>query len=150
MNQEIPQPPPQESLADYLKDRSTIGIVSTGDRVIIRQFTPEEKIGSIIIPTMGQEPPNMGIVVAVGDGKLIESAGYRIPPQFVLGTKVFFGKYAGAEIILQRKEMVKEKINGVDTEYEKTFDDSYLIMREDEVMAVDLREGVAIESMETK
>lgn len=129
----------QETPEQFLARRTQIGVVPTGDRVIIRQFTPDEKIGSIIIPTIGQEPPNMGVVVAIGDGRLIESQGYRLVPQFSLGATVFFGKYAGAKFIIQTKAKVQETINGMEAEVERVKEDAYLILHEEEIMAVDLR-----------
>lgn len=86
------------------------------DRVIVKRIEEEEKTkGGIIIPDTAKEKPVEGKVVAVGDGKLLESG--KVQPMAVKkGDKVLFGKYAGTEI----------KIDGEEN----------LIMREDDIIAI--------------
>jgi len=81
------------------------------DRILVQRLEEgEQKVGGIIIPDSAKEKPQQGKVVAVGNGKVKDDGG-RIPPDFIL-----FGKYSGQEI----------KLDG----------DEYLIMREDEVLAI--------------
>ena len=86
------------------------------DRIIVRRIEEgEQKIGGIIIPDSAKEKPQQGKVIAVGAGK-IKDDGKRIPLDVKEGDTILFGKYSGQEI----------KLDGED----------YLIMREDEVLAV--------------
>ena len=86
------------------------------DRIIVRRIEEgEQKIGGIIIPDSAKEKPQQGKVIAVGLGK-VKDDGKRIPLDVKEGDTILFGKYSGQEI----------KIDG----------NEYLIMREDEVLAV--------------
>ena len=69
----------------------------------------------IIVPDSAKEKPQRGKVFAVGQGKVKED-GSRQPPDVKSGDTILFGKYSGQEI----------KIDGED----------YLIMREDDVLAI--------------
>ena len=93
------------------------------DRLIVQRLEEgEQKVGGIIIPDTAKEKPQQGKVIAAGNGKSKDD-GKRIPLDVKTGDKILFGKYSGQEI----------KLNG----------EEYLIMREDEVLAV-------IEGGETK
>jgi chaperonin GroES len=86
------------------------------DRLVVKRIEEEEKTkGGIIIPDAAKEKPQEGRVVAVGEGKVLES-GQRSPLTVKAGDKVLFGKYSGTEI----------KIDG----------DEHLILREDDVLAI--------------
>ncbi|MGC8793256.1 MAG: co-chaperone GroES [Bryobacteraceae bacterium] len=86
------------------------------DRVLVRRLEEEEqKVGGIIIPDTAKEKPQQGEVVGVGNGKLLEN-GERVPLDVKVGDRILFGKYAGADV----------KIDG----------EEYLILREDEILAV--------------
>jgi chaperonin GroES len=87
------------------------------DRVVIRrtEAADETKVGSIVIPDSAKEKPQQGEVVAVGGGKLMEG-GERAAVEVKPGDRILFGKYSGAEI--------------------KVGSDEYLILREDEILAV--------------
>jgi len=86
------------------------------DRVIVKR-TEEEKTtaGGIVIPDSAAEKPAKGEVVAVGNGKLLESGEVR-KLDLKVGDKILFGKYSGTEV----------KVDGQDL----------LVMREDDIMAV--------------
>ena len=86
------------------------------DRVIVRRIEEKEQVrGGIIIPDTAKEKPQEGEVIAVGNGKLLDS-GIRIEPGVKAGDKVLFGKYSGTEIKLDGEE--------------------YLILREDEILGI--------------
>lgn len=86
------------------------------DRILVQRIEEgEQKIGGIIIPDTAKEKPQQGKVVAAGSGKVKEDGG-RIALDVKAGDTILFGKYSGQEI----------KLDG----------DEYLIMREDEVLAV--------------
>ena len=86
------------------------------DRIIVSRIDEgEQKVGGIIIPDSAKEKPQQGKVHAVGQGKFKDD-GKRQPLDVKEGDTILFGKYSGQEI----------KIDG----------EEYLIMREDEVLAV--------------
>jgi len=86
------------------------------DRILVQRTEEEEqKFGGIIIPDSAKEKPQQGKVVAVVAGKA-DKDGKRIALDVQAGDVILFGKYSGQEV----------KVDGED----------YLIMREDEVLAV--------------
>jgi chaperonin GroES len=86
------------------------------DRILVRRIEEKETVkGGIIIPDTAKEKPQEGEVIAVGNGKVLEN-GTKLQLDVKAGDKILFGKYSGTEI----------KIDG----------DEFLILREDEVLAV--------------
>ncbi len=86
------------------------------DRVIIRRMEEERKsAGGIVIPDAATEKPIRGEVIAVGNGKILESGDKRALDVKV-GDKVLFGKYSGTEVKVDGEEL--------------------LVMREEDIMAV--------------
>jgi len=86
------------------------------DRLIVRRIEEKESVkGGIIIPDTAKEKPQEGEVIAVGNGKVLDN-GTKIALEVKAGDKILFGKYSGTDI----------KIDGQE----------YLILREDEVLAV--------------
>lgn len=80
------------------------------DRVVVERVEAEEKTpGGIVLPETAKEKPQRGKVVAVGEGKLLES-GKRSPLSVKKGDSVLFGKYAGTEVNVDGKEylIIKE------------------------------------------
>jgi chaperonin GroES len=86
------------------------------DRVVVRRIDAEEQVrGGIIIPDTAKEKPQEAEVVAVGPGKIQED-GSRAAMDVKVGDTVLIGKYSGSEI--------------------KVGDDDFVIVREDEILAV--------------
>jgi chaperonin GroES len=86
------------------------------DRVLVKRIEEEEQIrGGIVVPDTAREKPQEGEVVAVGEGKVLES-GEKLKMAVKKGDRVLFGKYSGTEV----------KLN----------DEEYLIMREDDVLGI--------------
>ena len=86
------------------------------DRLIVRRLAEgEQKHGRIIIPDTAREKPQQGKVIAAGNGKVKEN-GKRVPLDVKKGDLILFGKYTSQEVKLDGEE--------------------YLILREDEVLAV--------------
>ena len=86
------------------------------DRIIVQRLEEgEQKVGGIIIPDTAKEKPQQGTVIAVGNGK-VNDDGKRVPLDVKAGDLILFGKYTSQEV----------KLDGED----------YLILREDEVLAV--------------
>ena len=94
------------------------------DRIVVRRLEGgEENVGGIIIPDSAKERPQRGTVIAVGNG-VVKEGGARVALDVKPGDVIVFGKYTNQEI----------KLDGED----------YLVMREDEVLAV-----IAIETDST-
>ncbi len=69
------------------------------DRVLVRRKEEEEKTaGGIVLPGTAKEKPNQGEVVAVGEGKLLDSGDVR-PVAVKVGDTVVFGRYADSNTI---------------------------------------------------
>ncbi len=86
------------------------------DRVLVRRIELAEQVrGGIIIPESAREKPQEAEVFAVGSGK-INDDGSRSPMGVEKGDRILIGKYSGSEI--------------------KIDDEEYLIVREDEILAV--------------
>jgi chaperonin GroES len=69
------------------------------DRVVVRRKEEEETTaGGILLPGSAKEKPNQGEVIAVGDGKVLDSGKLR-PLSVKVGDKVVFGQYAGSNTI---------------------------------------------------
>lgn len=86
------------------------------DRILVKRIEEEEKTkGGIIIPDAAKEKPQEAIVVAVGDGKVLDN-GQKLALTVKVGDKILFGKYSGTEI----------KVDG----------EEHLILREDDVLGI--------------
>jgi chaperonin GroES len=94
----------------------TVTLKPLHDRIVVEAEAREEKTaGGIILPDSAQEKPMIGIVAAVGTGKVLEN-GKVVPLEVKVGDKVLYGKYAGTEV----------KVDG----------EKFLIMQERELLGV--------------
>ena len=86
------------------------------DRVIIRRMEEEKTSpGGIVIPDSATEKPVKGEVVAVGNGKILDSGEVR-PLDVKVGDTILFGKYSGTEVSVDGEEL--------------------LVMREDDITSI--------------
>ena len=105
----------------------TTNIKPLHDRVIVKRIEEGEQIqGGIIIPDSAKEKPQEGEVIAVGEGKYNEN-GSRQALDVKTGDRVLFGKYSSSEIKIDGEEL--------------------LIMREEEILGIVLRAGLAVSSI---
>ena len=87
-----------------------------GEKILVKRFEAEEKTaGGILLPDAAKEKPKEGKIIALGDGKLLDS-GKRAKFQVKKGDKVVFTSYAGTEIEIDGEE--------------------YLLMSEDDILAI--------------
>ena len=94
----------------------SVNLKPLGDRVLVEPVEEKEvKKGGIIIPDTAKEKPQEGNVVALGTGK-VDDNGKKVEFTVKKGDKVLISKYGGTEI----------KIDG----------DSFLIMREDDILGI--------------
>ena len=76
------------------------------DRVIIRRMEEEKTSpGGIVIPDSATEKPVKGEVVAVGNGKILDSGEVR-PLDVKVGDTILFGKYSGTEVSVDGEELL--------------------------------------------
>ncbi len=93
-----------------------INVRPLGDRVLVQAIEEKEvKKGGIIIPDTAKEKPQEGKVIALGTGKLDDN-GKKVEFTVKKDDKVLISKYGGTEI----------KVDG----------ESYLIMREDDILGI--------------
>ena len=86
------------------------------DRILVeREEEKAVKKGGIIIPDTAKEKPLEGKIIAVGNGK-VNDEGKKVPLDVKAGDKILFGKYSGSEV--------------------KVDDQEYLIMKEEDVLAI--------------
>lgn len=114
-------------------------IIPVADRILVERIKEKEKVGSIHIPETAKEPSQVGLVVAVGPGRLpdgptevcrVKDSGdpgpaletvfedlYRYAkPICESGDKVMFGRFSGVEI--------------------KANQTTYFLLRQDEIIAI--------------
>jgi len=76
------------------------------DRIVIKQSEAEEKTaGGIILPDAAKEKPQIGKVVALGPGKLLDD-GKRGKMSVKKNDEVLYGKYSGTEVEVDGQKLV--------------------------------------------
>ncbi len=86
------------------------------DYVILEKVTSEEKtMSGIVLPQTVKEEKNIGIVVAVGAGKILNN-GQLVEPVVANGDKVLYSKYGATDVEFENKK--------------------YIILREEEILAI--------------
>jgi chaperonin GroES len=92
-----------------------VNITPLHDRVLVRRLEALETAkGGIIIPDSAKEKPHEGEVIAVGAGRI--EKGHRVALDVKAGDRILFGKYTGNDIKIEDQE--------------------YLILREEEILAI--------------
>ena len=86
------------------------------DKILVERIEAEQKTaGGIVLPDTAREKPKQGMVLALGEGEILDT-GQRAPFQVKKGDRVMFTSYAGTEIKVDGKEL--------------------LIMSEDDILAI--------------
>ena len=87
-----------------------------GDKIIVKRVEAQEKTASgIFLPESAKEKPQEAQIIALGDGKVLDS-GERADFQVKKGDTVLLSKWGGTEL----------KVDGTE----------YLILTEDDILAV--------------
>lgn len=74
------------------------------DNVLIKPLEAEAKTASgIILPDSAKEKPQMGIVMAVGEGKF-DKDGKKLSIVVKVGDKVMYKKWGGSEVKVNNEE----------------------------------------------
>ncbi|MFM2093521.1 MAG: hypothetical protein RIS70_645 [Planctomycetota bacterium] len=95
---------------------TSVKLQPLGDRVVVEREESEERTaGGILLPDSAKDKPARGVVVNVGNGRLLDD-GTRSTLQVKPGDRVIFSSYAGETFKVDDREL--------------------LLMREDDILAV--------------
>ncbi|MBN2138201.1 MAG: co-chaperone GroES [Sedimentisphaerales bacterium] len=76
------------------------------DRIVVKQAEAEEKTsGGIILPDSAKEKPQIGKVIAVGPGVLLDD-GSRGKMSVKKNDKVLYAKYMGSDVEIDNEKYV--------------------------------------------
>jgi len=76
------------------------------DRIVIKQSDAEEKTtGGIILPDTAREKPQIGMVVAIGPGKILDD-GKRANMSVKKKDEVIYAKYMGSDVEIDGQKYV--------------------------------------------
>jgi chaperonin GroES len=82
-------------------------IVPLNDQIVIRPLEAEERTaGGIVLPDSAREKPQQGRVLAVGDGRRVDGAERRAPPQVSEGDRVLFARYGGTTVEVNGEDLL--------------------------------------------
>ena len=77
-----------------------------GDRLVVKAAPHEDMTkGGLVLPDTVKEKPVEGIVVDVGEGKILEN-GQRQPMDVKVDDKVIYSKYSGTEVKLDGEDFL--------------------------------------------
>lgn len=80
-------------------------LVAKNDRVIIKPTEKSETMyNGIIIPDLGKEKPEMGVIVSVGPGVLSTTTGELIPTTLKVGETILVPKFGASQITIDGEE----------------------------------------------
>ena len=103
-------------MATASKKKTKVNLQPLGDRVVVQRAESEETTaGGIVLPDSAKDKPSRGIVLSVGEGRMLKD-GTRAPLQVKEGDRILFTSYGPEEMRVGEEE--------------------YLLMREDDVLAI--------------
>ncbi len=80
------------------KSKISIKLQPLGDRVVVEREEAEQTTsGGIVLPDSAQDKPSRGVILAIGDGRLLDD-GTRGAMQVKVGDQVLFTTYGPQEI----------------------------------------------------
>ena len=88
-------------------------IIPLGDRVVLLPLDEgEQQYGSIIVPDMGKEKPEIGKVLAVGPGRITPD-GNLVPNQIQVGQTVLVPKFGAQTMTVENETYIMASENDV-------------------------------------
>jgi chaperonin GroES len=88
------------------KGDRAVKLTPLADRVIVKRVEAETKTkGGIVLPDSAKEKPKRGKIVAVGEGKRLDS-GQLVKPSVKVGDEVLFSSFAGTEVTVGGEELL--------------------------------------------
>lgn len=98
-------------------DSESVKII--GARCLVKELRESDELASgIIIPGNEKKQTNKGIIIAVGDGAILEN-GTKVPMQVAIGDTVIYSSFSGSPI----KESKEDP-------------DTYMILNERDILCV--------------
>jgi chaperonin GroES len=98
------------------KKKTSVNLQPLGDRLVAQRDESQQKTtGGIYLPDTARDKPTRGIVISVGEGRLMKD-GVRVPLQVQPGDRILFTSYGPEEF--------------------KIGDEEYLLLSESDVLAV--------------
>ncbi len=98
------------------KKKTSVNLQPLGDRLVAqRERSEQQTLGGIYLPDSAREKPVRGVVISVGEGRLLKD-GTRAPLQVQPGDRILFTSYGPEEF--------------------KIGDEEYLLLGESDVLAV--------------
>ena len=96
--------------------KAKVNLQPLGDRLVVQRDESEDvTAGGIVLPDAARDKPARGIVLSVGEGRMLKD-GTRAPLQVKEGDRILFTSYGPEEL--------------------KVGDQELLLMREDDVLAI--------------
>ena len=80
--------------------------------VILPQEEGEQMYGNIIVPDAGKEKPEIGTVMAVGEGR-VTNDGIIIKNQLEIGQKVIVPKFGAQVVVLENETYIITSENDI-------------------------------------
>ena len=88
-------------------------IIPLNDKVVILpQEEGEQMYGNIIVPDAGKEKPEIGTVMAVGDGR-VTNEGAIIQNQLKVGQKVIVPKFGAQVVVIENETYIIASENDI-------------------------------------
>ena len=88
-------------------------IIPLGDKIVILpQEEGEQTYGNIVVPDMGKERPEMGTVLAVGEGR-VTNEGAIIKNQLKVGQIVIVPKFGAQTVVTEGETYIIASENEV-------------------------------------
>lgn len=101
------------NLMNEITGRDIMKIKPLGERIVVKVIESEERTkGGILLPDTAKEKPQMGKVLAVGSGRVLDN-GQKVALEVKEGDKVLYAKYAGTEVKLDGEEYMVLKENDI-------------------------------------
>jgi chaperonin GroES len=98
------------------KKKTAVKLQPLGDRLVAQRAESEQKTsGGLFLPDSARDKPTRGVVVSVGEGRLLKD-GKRVPLQVKPGDQILFTSYGPEEFKISNEE--------------------YLLLSESDVLAV--------------
>jgi len=74
------------------------------DRIVVKELEEkEESVGGIFLPTAAKEKQEIAVVIAVGEGGVIDGKDVKMVVK--TGDKVLYSKYAGSQFKIDGEEV---------------------------------------------
>ena len=88
-------------------------IIPLGDKIVILpQEEGEQMYGNIVVPDAGQEKPEMGVVMAVGPGR-VSTNGTLISNKIKVGQTIMVPKFGAQVVVIENETYVVASENDV-------------------------------------